>query len=603
MDKTMDAPRRLLTTRLAAPFSWIDEIVSFCLDWLICRIQLQGYNPGMKEIRITGNPTEEEVAACMAVIQLVYSADDTAVVTDDKNDVSPWGRAVLTEQTNSGTGGTGSKSSKQTLWGLVGRSPRKLLGVLLLAALSALALPCDAQNALDERSRFQQPCVWNAPPSNDNTDGLRQSHQPIRVALYPTTNAIALTLPDGADIIDGESNEPVAQLPSGSHWHLSFRTDNAGRRLCFTGKIANRAFQRVVVDRHLSPCKAAYHYDRPGFQPVLLDSEAPSFDIKLRPPAALAQQTYQPVSYHPAPELIPAPAPAVPQAKTYILRPSRTDGVIALGNKAYRGQLVLRPSTTKAELTVINTLDLEEYLLAVVPSEMPASWPLEALKAQAIAARSYAMANIGKHASEGWDVTATVEDQVYNGIGCETENSNDAVAQTRGLVIKHQGTTVSAFFHSAGGGCTELAEHVWGKPVPYLKSVHDYDDGSPHFEWTRTFSAPVAEECLKKSGKEVGSLLAILPVVKTPSGRLKSAMLIGSQSSLVLSGEELRKVFNLPSSLMNTCVDCENYVFAGRGHGHGLGMSQWGARSLADRGYNAAQILGYYYKDISVSPL
>ncbi len=569
----------------------------------------------MKEVHVTGNPTEEEMAACLAALYILLSEADTGHDCATITKASTWGRASQMEQTRGALVMESSCTRRQSLWGLGARTARKFLSLALLTIVAA-AQPVRADDRLQggpdrmipgrpETTRSQPAGVLQAP---EDQSEVSYSRQPIRVVLSPATTTVDISLPDGAEIVDLETNELVAQLPPCSSWNVSIRASSSARKLCFSGTIGNHAFRRVVVDRSLSPYRtAAYHYDKPGFQPLVLDNENPLFAINLKPTTG-SLTGYQPVGYMPSAgghQTGISTGSQVPSSpgRSFIVRPLRADGILALGARGYRGQFLLRAKPGTDQLAVINHVDMEEYLLSVVPAEMPGSWSLEALKAQAIAARSYAMANLGKHAGEGWDVTATVEDQVYAGIQSETDNSNSAVAQTRGLVIKHQGAVVSAFFHSAGGGCTELAEHVWGKSVPYLKSVVDYDDRSPHFEWTRQFRVLEAEECLKKAGKDVGSLLAILPVVRTASGRLKSAMIIGSQGPLLVSGEELRKVFSLPSSLFNACIDNECYVFAGRGHGHGLGMSQWGARTLADQGYNAAQILAYYYKDISIDPL
>jgi stage II sporulation protein D len=235
-----------------------------------------------------------------------------------------------------------------------------------------------------------------------------------------------------------------------------------------------------------------------------------------------------------------------------------------------------------------------------VPSEMPSSWPLEALKAQSIAARSFALARCGRREADGYDVKATIEDQVYSGVGAESNNSNRAVAETCGQVLKHNGNVVTAFFHSASGGCTELSENVWSKPVPYLKAVPDYDDESPHFSWTRAFNVGDAEQALARHGKNIGKLLVIMPVARGVSPRVRWLMVVGTERTTFISGEIARKAFALPSSSFNVASADGSYIFAGRGFGHGLGMSQWGAKKLADAGYNADQILSHYYKDISI---
>ena len=277
--------------------------------------------------------------------------------------------------------------------------------------------------------------------------------------------------------------------------------------------------------------------------------------------------------------------------------------VFTLNGRMYRGALWVRPTVVKdkngasvTRLTAINVLDLEDYLMSVIPSEMPSSWPREALKAQAIAARSYAIANLGKYGTQGFDVKATVMDQAYRGAIAETVSTNRAVSETKGIVMKHQGKVVPGFFHSSSAGSTDVAEHVWTKEVPYLKSVPDMDHKSKFVLWDRKFSVPQIDGLL---GKDVGSVLGLFPVHRSPAGRVKNLLVIGTNGSTFVSGATVRQVFALPSTNFNVLAYQDSYVFRGQGFGHGLGMSQYGARTLAEHGYNAGQILTYYYKDVT----
>jgi stage II sporulation protein D len=278
-----------------------------------------------------------------------------------------------------------------------------------------------------------------------------------------------------------------------------------------------------------------------------------------------------------------------------------TDSVFELNGKLYRGLLWVQKSRgTAGGINAINVLNIEDYLLSVLPSEMPSNWPAEALRAQAIAARSYAVANIGKHAADGYDLKPTVEDQVYSGVETETDICNKAVADTAGIVIKHQEKVVPAFFHSSSGGRTELAEYVWQTPVPFLHSVDDYDDNSPHASWTKNVSVNRLEAGLANCGMGVGRLLGTIVVARSPSQRAKTIMVSGTQGTHLISADHFRKALGLPSTNFTIACVGENYIINGRGFGHGLGLSQWGARTLAEQGYNAAQILAYYYKDVSL---
>lgn len=280
-----------------------------------------------------------------------------------------------------------------------------------------------------------------------------------------------------------------------------------------------------------------------------------------------------------------------------------TQSVFNLNGRMYRGSLWVKPEVVKdkngtsvTRLTAINIIDLEDYLMSVLPSEMPSAWPHEALKAQAIAARSYAIANLGKYRSQGYDVKATVLDQAYRGAVAETIASNKAIAETRGIVMKHDGKVVPGFFHSSSAGHTDVAEHVWTKEVPYLKSVPDVDHKSKYVLWERKFPTPQIDNIL---GKDVGNVLGLFPVHRSPSGRVKNLLVIGSKGTTFVPGTTVRQLFALPSTNFNVLAYQDAYLFKGQGFGHGLGMSQYGARSLAEHGYNAAQILAYYYKDVT----
>lgn len=192
------------------------------------------------------------------------------------------------------------------------------------------------------------------------------------------------------------------------------------------------------------------------------------------------------------------------------VRPSN-DGFVSAKNKWYRGIFIIK--NQNGLLTLINKLDIESYLQGVVPAEMPSSWEYEAHKAQAIAARSYALANLGKRAKYGYDLKDTPEDQAYNGASAETKQTNQAVVDSYGIVLIYDLKIIPAFYSASAGGHTVDAGSVWERDLPYIRSVPSYDDN------------------VKKNG-------------------------------------------------------------------HGVGMSQHGANNLAKQGYNAYQILQYFYKNI-----
>lgn len=190
------------------------------------------------------------------------------------------------------------------------------------------------------------------------------------------------------------------------------------------------------------------------------------------------------------------------------IRTFNPNSYICIKQKWYRGTIHI--INNDGDLTVINDVGIEDYVKGVTPAEMPSSWNIEALKAQAIAVRSYAIANLGKHAKEGFDLVDTVQDQVYNGVLAETPATNQAVEETEGLVLTYDNKIISTMYSASAGGQTKSALEAWGNDIPYLQSVKSYDD------------------------------------------------------------------------------DMEP-------RGHGVGMTQYGAKNLADMGYNAYQILAYFY--------
>lgn len=199
-----------------------------------------------------------------------------------------------------------------------------------------------------------------------------------------------------------------------------------------------------------------------------------------------------------------------------VIKPIQENGLVFTKKKWYKGQL--RVLNTKKGLTVINEVDLEDYVKGVVPAEMPPAWNIEAHKAQAIAARSYAVAYLKKRKDYGYDLKDTPQDQAYYGVSAETVQTNAAVKATKGQVLIYDNKVIPAYYHASAGGWTLTAEKVWGKNVPYTVSVRSFDEKVP------------------KSG-------------------------------------------------------------------HRVGMSQTGANILANKGYNAYQILGYFYRDVMLRKL
>ncbi len=288
-------------------------------------------------------------------------------------------------------------------------------------------------------------------------------------------------------------------------------------------------------------------------------------------------------------------------------RPQGDEVALAFGaGRWYRGEIELR--AVGSRLTVINRVPLEQYLYGVIPAEMNPRWPLEALKAQAVAARTYALAKRGQFGARGFDVKPTTENQVYRGAGVETHSSNAAVDQTLGQVLTQNGRVIAAYFHASSGGFTETSAAVWGEQRAYLQALPDYDQQSPRYLWQKNVPLASVRSGLAKEGVRIGDPLRFEVLERSYSGRVRRVKVVGTQGEKVVSGDVVRRSAGLYSTLFNVVGYGGSgrpaaFAFAGRGHGHGLGLSQWGAKALGERGYNYQQILAYYYPTTQLSSI
>lgn len=324
--------------------------------------------------------------------------------------------------------------------------------------------------------------------------------------------------------------------------------------------------------------------------------------------------------------------------------------------KKYRGDMVVQ-SLPESNITLINELSFDQYLYSVVPSEMPASWHMEALKAQAVAARNYALVTMGKHNAHGFDLCSTEHCQAYNGLAQEKESSTEAVNATKGKVITYNGALISAFFHSSSGGHTEDSENVWGTKTDYIRGVEDkFCLGSPYDNWTVELNRAEIKEKLAENGIDLGEIRDIRILECSKYGRVTKLEIKGSKGTRVFEKEKIRTVlgtrmlksiwYDLKTDAdifvrgsmigssepgrtsnmhvvsasgktivkgiknkisvkgMNSAkaynVIPDKYTFDGKGFGHGLGMSQYGAKGMAEAGYNYEKILEHYYQNSRV---
>ncbi len=251
-------------------------------------------------------------------------------------------------------------------------------------------------------------------------------------------------------------------------------------------------------------------------------------------------------------------------------------------------------------MAIINELPLEDYVVGVLRAETSERWPPETLRAQAIVARTYAAYHRALNAGKPYHLVASTAHQVYAGRVAAASPVWDAVRDTAGQVLLWEGELFPAFYHSASGGYTEDPRTVFAaRNMPALRAVRDeFSSGSPHFTWSLDLRLIDLTEMLRRSGVDVGAITAIEITERTPSLRASVLTIHGARGSARLRGNDFRRMVGyeiVKSTLFAVAVDGATARFAGRGYGHGVGMSQWGARGMAEQGYTAERILEYYY--------
>lgn len=329
------------------------------------------------------------------------------------------------------------------------------------------------------------------------------------------------------------------------------------------------------------------------------------------------------------------------------------NGIVNINGTAYRGGVEFIVGSNGL-MTVINFVDINDYVAAVVGKEMSPSWHIEALKAQAVCARSYAIRTWNKHASLGFNLCPTQDCQAYQGLSGETESTVRAATETKDQLLMYGNTVAEALYSSSGGGSTGYAKNVWGNDVAYLVAVADpYDLGSdnPRAYWTVTLTPEKIKEKLSAASVNIGDITDMRVTGCDEFSRTYEVTIYGTEGEYVLKNDRTRSFFGLYSqkytissnasqtqsepvyamsaSGVNLVSDyyiqsgseitentdfymvsqtgisnrapqasnvaADSYILNGNGWGHGLGMSQYGAKNRAEQGFNYIEILQYYY--------
>ena len=266
-------------------------------------------------------------------------------------------------------------------------------------------------------------------------------------------------------------------------------------------------------------------------------------------------------------------------------------GQFAYGGVTWSGGVDLRVYGDR--LILVGIIELERYVAGVVAAELLPRWPVESLKAMAVAARSYTLWRMGRTKSQPYHLTADVSSQVFRGLSRVPQPVLKATEATKGQLLVFKGKPIAAYYHACAAGRTATAQEVWGRGEPYLQSVVSPDLACNRINWR---SAVHVNQAGKKLG--VGSVRKVRVTGFTPSNRVEEVEVKGTTATRLFSGQDLRKRLGwalVRSTDFSAEIQGRQLVLTGHGSGHGVGMSQWGARGFAERGKGYREILAHYY--------
>ena len=273
------------------------------------------------------------------------------------------------------------------------------------------------------------------------------------------------------------------------------------------------------------------------------------------------------------------------------------NGLIYINNRPFREDINLIFKDNK--LLVVNELNLEDYIKGVLSHEVSPWWPMEALKAQAVVARTYALYHLQFTKNKDFDLTADVYSQVYGGRTAERWRSNRAVDLTAGEILTYQENLLPAYYHATCAGHTEDAANLWNIDAAPLKGVAcSFCVDSPHFRWKTQMPLEEMRVKLNNKGIEVSKITGLEIAGRNLSGRVTELRLICENKSLNTSAKDFRQALGpdiIRSTNFNINIISDTAYFEGLGWGHGVGLCQWGAYFMAKKNYKYQEILKYYY--------
>ncbi|MCM8796893.1 MAG: SpoIID/LytB domain-containing protein [Candidatus Omnitrophica bacterium] len=278
---------------------------------------------------------------------------------------------------------------------------------------------------------------------------------------------------------------------------------------------------------------------------------------------------------------------------------AKDDNSILIDGRTFKGAIIIIREKSDT-FTVVNAIELEDYVKGILYQESSHYWPMEALKVQAIVSRTYALYMTQVNKDRDYDLTNTVYSQLYGGSSSERYRTNIAVEKTRGVVLTYRGKVFPAYFHASCGGYTEDASVLWNINIRPLKGVVcGFCRESPHYKWHYVLSLFQIRQKLKSKGYSISQINDIVLVDRDVSGRVKELKLVFTKNNfLKISAKDFREIID-PNGIRSTNFTLqivgEDAVFEGFGWGHGVGLCQWGAYFMAKQGLDAEKILAYYY--------